>query len=123
MDNVLKGQKTGIDASYEIKAKLDIPIIFLTAYTDITLINKAKSTEPYAYLVKPFNWRQLLAAIEMALYKSQIEMRQPGKSSVTILLAENVMMYTIIEKSHANHIRALRLRLFLMGRSMNMRPK
>ena len=75
MDIVLKGQKSGIDASYEIKAKMEIPILFLTAYTDITLIDKAKSTEPYAYLVKPFNGRQILAAIEMALYKSQIEKR------------------------------------------------
>ena len=75
MDIVLKGQKSGIDASYDIKAKMDIPILFLTAYTDITLINKAKSTEPYAYLVKPFQERQLLAAIEMALYKSQMEQR------------------------------------------------
>ncbi len=70
MDIVLKGQKTGIDASYEIKAKRDIPILFLTAYTDITLIDKAKNTEPYAYLVKPFHEKQLLAAIEMALHKS-----------------------------------------------------
>ncbi len=75
MDIVLKGQKTGIDASYEIKAKRDIPILFLTAYTDITLIDKAKNTEPYAYLVKPFHEKQLLAAIEMALHKSQIEKR------------------------------------------------
>ena len=75
MDIVLKGKKTGIDASDEIKAKMDMPIIFLTAYTDITLIDEAKSTEPYAYLVKPFQERQLLAAIEMALYKSQMEKR------------------------------------------------
>ena len=75
MDIVLKGQKSGIDASYDIKAEKDVPILFLTAYTDITLINKAKSTEPYAYLVKPFQERQLLAAIEMALYKSQMEQK------------------------------------------------
>lgn len=75
LDIVLKGQKTGIDASYEIKAKRDIPILFLTAYTDITLIDKAKNTEQYAYHVKPFHEKQLLAAIEMALHKSQIEKR------------------------------------------------
>jgi PAS domain S-box-containing protein len=75
MDIVLKGERSGIDASYDIKAKNDIPILFLTAYTDISLINKAKSTEPYAYLVKPFQERQLLAAIEMALYKSKMEKR------------------------------------------------
>jgi PAS domain S-box-containing protein len=69
---VLLGQKTGIDASYEIKEKLDIPIIFLTAYSDFELVDRAKSTEPYAYIVKPFQERQLLASIETALYKSRM---------------------------------------------------
>ncbi|MCG2777425.1 MAG: PAS domain S-box protein [Desulfobacterales bacterium] len=73
MDIVLKGKKNGIDASKEIKKKMDIPIIFLTAYSDIDFIEKAKSIEPYAYLVKPFQPRQLLASIEMALYKNQME--------------------------------------------------
>ncbi|MEA1907644.1 MAG: response regulator [Euryarchaeota archaeon] len=75
MDIVLQGQKNGIDASYEIKEKLDIPVIFLTAYSDLRLVDRAKSTEPYAYIVKPFQERQLFASIEMALYKSQIERR------------------------------------------------
>ncbi|MBU2506544.1 MAG: response regulator, partial [Bacteroidetes bacterium] len=73
MDIVLKGKKNGIDASDEIKKKMDIPIIFLTAYSDIDFIERAKSIEPYAYIVKPFQPRQLLASIEMALYKSQME--------------------------------------------------
>ncbi|MFH1526894.1 MAG: response regulator, partial [Bacteroidota bacterium] len=73
MDIVLKGNKNGIDASQEIKKKKDIPIIFLTAYSDISFIDKAKSIEPYAYIVKPFQPRQLLASIEMALYKSRME--------------------------------------------------
>ena len=72
MDIVLLGGKNGIDASYEIKEKIDIPIIFLTAYSNLELIDKAKSAEPYAYIVKPFQDRQLFASIEMALYKSQI---------------------------------------------------
>ncbi|MBU0561770.1 MAG: response regulator, partial [Bacteroidetes bacterium] len=73
MDVVLKGNKNGIDASQEIKKKMDIPIIFLTAYSDISFIDKAKSIEPYAYIVKPIQPRQLLASIEMALYKSRME--------------------------------------------------
>jgi len=75
MDIVLRGEKNGIDASREIKEKVDIPVIFLTAYSDVELIDKAKSTEPYAYLVKPFQERQLLASIETALHKSGIEKR------------------------------------------------
>ena len=75
MDIVLSGKKNGIDASYEIKEKLDIPVIFLTAYSDLKFVDKAKNTEPYAYIVKPFQEGQLFASIEMALYKSQIEKR------------------------------------------------
>ena len=75
MDIVLRGEKNGIDASREIKEKVDIPVIFLTAYSDVGLIDRAKSTEPYAYLVKPFQERQLLASIETALHKSGVEKR------------------------------------------------
>lgn len=72
MDIVLLGEKTGIDASYEIKEKIDVPIIFLTAYSNLELIDRAKSAEPCAYIVKPFQDRQLFATIEMALYKIQM---------------------------------------------------
>lgn len=75
MDIVLRGEKNGIEASGEIKEKINIPIIFLTAYSNLELIDAAKSTEPYAYIVKPFRERQLLASIEMALYKSKMEAR------------------------------------------------
>jgi two-component system cell cycle sensor histidine kinase/response regulator CckA len=72
MDIVLRGDKNGIDASHDIK-EMGIPIIFLTAYSDIELIDRAKSIEPYAYIVKPFQERQLLASLEVALYKSRME--------------------------------------------------
>lgn len=72
MDIVLLGEKNGIDASHEIKEKIDIPIIFLTAYSNLELIDRAKSVEPYAYIIKPFQDRQLFASIEMALYKIQM---------------------------------------------------
>ena len=72
MDIILLGAKNGIDASYEIKEKIDIPIIFLTAYSNLELIDQAKSAEPYAYIVKPFQDRQLFASIEMTLYKCRM---------------------------------------------------
>jgi PAS domain-containing protein len=75
MDIVLQGKKNGIDASHTIKEKVGTPVIFLTAYSDTGLIDRAKSTEPYAYIVKPFQEGQLLASIETALYKSRIEKR------------------------------------------------
>ncbi|MEA3488380.1 MAG: PAS domain S-box protein [Euryarchaeota archaeon] len=89
MDIVLIGHKNGIDASHEIKEKTDIPVIFLTAYTDLWLIEKAKSTEPYAYLVKPFQERQLFASIEMGLYKCRAEMQLKASEEMYHLLADN----------------------------------
>ena len=89
MDIVLKGEKNGIDASHEIKAQMNIPIIFLTAYTDIGLIDKAKSTEPYAYLVKPFQERQLLASVEMAMHKCQIETKLKESEEFSFSLQNN----------------------------------
>ncbi len=89
MDIVLIGHKNGIDASKEIKEKIDIPVIFLTAYTDIGLIEKAKTTDPYAYLVKPFQERQLFASIEMGLYKCRAEMQLKASEKRYRLLADN----------------------------------
>jgi len=52
MDIMLKGDMTGIEAAAEIKTFLDIPIIFLTAYSDDKTLAKAKITEPHGYLLK-----------------------------------------------------------------------
>ncbi len=69
MDIKLKGQVDGVAAAAQIRAKLDIPIIYLTAYADDQTLQRAKITEPYGYLLKPFEERELHIAIEMALYK------------------------------------------------------
>ena len=72
MDIVLKGEMNGIEAAAKI-GKLNIPVIYLTAYTDPETLELAKVTEPYGYLVKPFKERELRSAIEIALYKSKME--------------------------------------------------
>ncbi|MCI0468782.1 MAG: response regulator, partial [Nitrospirae bacterium] len=69
MDIMLKGSMDGIDASLQISARYDIPIIYLTAYADDRTLERAKITEPYGYIVKPFDERELHTAIEIALYK------------------------------------------------------
>ncbi|MGB2842459.1 MAG: PAS domain S-box protein [Halobacteriota archaeon] len=89
MDIVLRGRENGIDASHEIKEKMDIPIIFLTAFSDIELLDSAKGIEPYAYIVKPFQERQLLASIEMALHKSRIEKKLKEREKFSSSLLSN----------------------------------
>jgi two-component system, LytTR family, response regulator LytT len=69
MDIMLKGKITGIEAAKEIKDRFSLPVIFLTAYADDNTLNKAKITEPYGYIIKPFKEKELQTTIEMALYK------------------------------------------------------
>ena len=76
MDIVMPGRLDGIDAAEIIKKELDIPIIFLTAYTDDKFIERAKNVEPYGYIIKPFNEREIRPNIEIALYKKESEQRQ-----------------------------------------------
>ncbi|MBF0344774.1 MAG: response regulator [Nitrospirae bacterium] len=73
MDIVLKGTMDGVEAAQHISNQLDIPVIFLTAYSDQATLNRAKITEPYGYLLKPFEQRELYITVEIALYKHKIE--------------------------------------------------
>jgi two-component sensor histidine kinase/AmiR/NasT family two-component response regulator len=73
MDIRLQGKIDGIEAAEKIKAALDIPVIYLTAYTDEATLQRAKVTEPYGYIVKPLEERELHSAIEISLYKHRAE--------------------------------------------------
>jgi DNA-binding response OmpR family regulator len=73
MDINLAGKINGIEAAAQIRANHDIPIVFLSAFSDNELLAKASHTEPYGYLVKPFKARELHATITMALYRNQME--------------------------------------------------
>lgn len=73
MDIVMPGKMDGIDASEIIRTRFDIPVIFLTAYTDDELIKRAKDAGPYGYILKPFQERELKAAIEVALHRKDWE--------------------------------------------------
>ena len=67
LDINLGGQKDGIDIARYIRAKYNMPIIFLTANNDLATIQRAKEVKPNAYLVKPFSKDHLFAAIEIAV--------------------------------------------------------
>lgn len=88
MDIMLKGPMSGIDTSAEIKKELGIPIIFLTAYADESTLSKAKVTEPFGYIIKPFKEIDLHTSIEMALYKH-------GKEKD--IVKERDLLYSIVE--------------------------
>ena len=75
MDIVLSGKIDGIDVAEVINEKYHIPVIYLTAYTDREKVERAQATQPYGYLVKPFDDRELRTTIDMALYKAEIDKR------------------------------------------------
>ena len=75
MDIVLPGKIDGIEAAGQIRELFDIPVVFLTAYSDKRTLERAKQTGPFGYLLKPLKDRDLYTAIEMATYKHKIEMQ------------------------------------------------
>ena len=73
MDIVLRGEMDGIDAASEIGSQFNIPVVYLTAYADDRRLQRAITTGPYGYILKPFEDRELHTTIEMALYKYNME--------------------------------------------------
>jgi len=97
MDIMLKGEMNGIEAATEIRKQMDIPVIYLTAYTDEGTIQKAKETEPHGYIIKPFKEVDIHTTIEMAIYKHSKEVE---------VQKERDMLYNLVEGSRqeTNHI-------------------
>lgn len=69
VDIRLKGDMDGVDAVQQILIRVDTAVVYLTAYSDRTTLNRAKITEPYGYLLKPFHPKELQTTVEMALHK------------------------------------------------------
>jgi DNA-binding LytR/AlgR family response regulator len=88
MDIMIKGGLTGIEVSEKIKEKMNVPVIFLTAYADEGTLSRAKITEPYGYILKPFKEIDLHSTIEMAVYKHQKD---------SALLKERDFLYSLVE--------------------------
>jgi two-component system, LytTR family, response regulator LytT len=119
MDIMLKGQMSGIDAADAIRQKLNIPIIFLTAYADSSTLSKAKVTEPYGYIIKPFKEIDLQTNIEISLYKHEkvVEAKKErdflfslveGKSTKDTIFVKSNLKLVKIKVSEIYYIEALK---------------
>ena len=73
MDIQLSGQMDGVEAAEQIRRECDLPVIFLTAHSDASTLARAMVSEPFGYILKPYEERELQIAIEMALYKHRVE--------------------------------------------------
>ncbi len=107
MDIELPGDIDGIDAAEEIQRNSDIPILYLTAHSDEKVLERAKITEPFAYIIKPFQKRELYSNIEMTLQSHRIKKE--------LIEANNRLQKEISErkqleqelKKHRNHLEDL----------------
>jgi PAS domain S-box-containing protein/putative nucleotidyltransferase with HDIG domain len=74
MDVMLQGEMNGVEAAEKIYTSFSIPVVYLTAYADSSTVQQAKKTEPFGYIIKPFEERELQTTIEIALYKYKMQM-------------------------------------------------
>src|SRR5579862_7391440 len=73
MDIHIDGQRDGIIAAQEVRARHHVPVVFLTAHADRSTLERAKAVGPYGYIVKPLGPASLNTSIEMAIYKHRME--------------------------------------------------
>lgn len=89
MDIMLSGEMDGIEAASILRERHGLAVVYLTALADGPTLERAKLTEPFGYILKPFEDRELASTIEMALYKSRMDRR----------LVENERLFSITLKS------------------------
>jgi diguanylate cyclase (GGDEF)-like protein len=82
MDIVLKGDMDGIDAAAMIRHELNIPIIFITTYSDEFFVNRAAAQIPYGYILKPFRMQELVILIEMTRHRHRFDLNIQQKNQM-----------------------------------------
>ncbi len=109
MDIRLDGRLDGIETAELIRKRHDLPVVYLTAYADDATLNRAKLTEPFGYLVKPFSQTDLRTTIEVALYKHVQDSKTKESahwfaSAVSVLGAALIVTDKDGIVKHLNHV-------------------
>jgi len=104
MDIVLEGNIDGIDLTRIITTKFDIPVIYLSAYSDNEKVRRAMASNAFGYLIKPFHEKELLLAVEMTIKKHELE-RQIRISEIQLNTTLNAMGEGLIATDENNLIK------------------
>jgi len=100
MDIILKKEMNGIQTAEIVQREFNIPVIYLTAYSDKKTLDRANVTTPYGYIVKPFNEKDLYNAIEMTLYINRMEKKvKKSENKFRLLYENNLSMYFTVDPS------------------------
>ncbi len=108
MDIHLQGEMDGIEAAAELLRRWGIPVILLTAYADGPTIERAKLTHPYAYILKPYDERELKTAISIGLYRASMEHKLRGSEERYRGLFENGLAAAMLVDSGGRILEANR---------------
>ena len=101
MDIRLQGEMLGVEAAEQIRTQFDIPVVYMTAYADEASLQRAKVSQPFGYLVKPFMSDELRSTIEMALYKHEIDQK----------LQESELRYRMVSELTSDFAYSVRVEL------------
>jgi DNA-binding response OmpR family regulator len=82
MDIRLKGEKDGVQAAREIRKQVDVPLVYLTAYSDRMTVDRVSETEHDGYILKPFQSRELQSTIEVARQRHAIRAKDKDKEQL-----------------------------------------
>lgn len=105
MDVRLDGSMDGVETAQALMDRFRIPVVYLTAYADRTTLDRAKVTQPYGYIVKPFCERDLQVSIEMARYRHQVErQRREDRQQSTLTTAVDTLVQRRSDLDDAIHV-------------------
>lgn len=96
MDINLEGEIDGIEAADQVRTRFDVPVVYLTGYTEKDVLGRAKKTEPYGYLGKPVDILELKNTLETALYKHKADKRVRESEAKYRTLVEQIPAVTYI---------------------------
>ncbi len=91
VDIKLPGAIDGIEAARRLRQAFDIPIVYVTAYADDSTLKQASTAEPYGYILKPFQLREIKAAVEMALHRHAMESQRQHQAQRAVRLREEIL--------------------------------
>ena len=118
MDIMLGDKDNGIEAAEEIRSRFKIPVIYLTAYADDATLERAKTTAPYGYIVKPFQENDLSTAITMGLYKHDMLMkiREETENALAAIMGSIELM---LEEAPKKYDRETITKIDIIQRAVN----
>ena len=132
MDIELAGAMDGIAAAQIIRTQFAIPVVFLTAYAADDVLERAKLTEPFGYILKPFSERELRTVLAMALYKHQAEIKLQNSTRQLKALSRRVLEAQELERRRVaielhdelgQSLTAIKINLQLTERFKDKSPK